>query len=488
MYCGANDFIFLLTGLSELERLEVETMFRKGLISILVATSTLAAGVNLPAGRVVIRSMQIGRDTLGPIQYKQMCGRAGRPGLVAYGECFLVVRSGEVAAAVALCHAPLPVIRSQIRPALDGGKALLRAILEMFALGLCDNESDVITYVRETMAYQECVYDADNCLLNDPTLVETLLTDTRSLVTFLNTANALEASVTHGEDMSSTQPSIKITRFGRAVVESGLNPDEVIALYEDLMRARELGINLETNLHLLYLITPLSHTLIPDFRKLWGVFETAKKRKGDPFFATFECIGIEEGKLFRWTHQPPKRDDIASCADRLKLFKIAMQLDRSQYKPTIARGLTESDCICLCRCKRLWAASALNMLVECQSATMVGSSYGVPTADILLLQRSAMFLSSRLIRFCREIGWLSVEKLLQHASSCIAVEEKPSADLAQIMCIPKMNSKLARLLYDGGYTSVSQLASANVGVLTQKLLLSRQFELQVGMISKHLNI
>ena len=336
-----------------MERSEVESMFRKGNISILVATSTLAAGVNLPAGRVIIRSLQVGREALGPIQYKQMCGRAGRPGLAAFGESFLLVRNVEIPMAIRLCCAPLPVIRSQIRPAIDGGKALLRVMLELFALRLCDNESDLLQYIRQTMAFQECMYDLHNQPLEHTDEGASLFTDALNLLHFLQVACALEICPDNkpstlrlergGGGKPSKKEIIRITRFGRAVVESGLNPDEAIVLYEDLMRARELGINLETNLHLMYLITPFIHGISPDFNKLYGVLENSKRRKMDPYTATFESIGIEEAKLFRWTHQPPKRDDIAQCADRLRMYKIEMQLEK---EAAVARSGRRSRAWC----------------------------------------------------------------------------------------------------------------------------------------------
>lgn len=68
------------------EREVVERCFKLGIVRVLTATSTLAAGVNLPARRVIFRQPKIGRDFLDATRYRQMSGRAGRAGIDTKGE------------------------------------------------------------------------------------------------------------------------------------------------------------------------------------------------------------------------------------------------------------------------------------------------------------------------------------------------------------------------------------------------------------------
>jgi len=83
-------------GLNQNCRQTIETEFRKGTIKLLSSTPTLAAGVNLPARRVVISSINRYNAKVGAnrpisiLEYKQLCGRAGRPQYDDYGEAIIV--------------------------------------------------------------------------------------------------------------------------------------------------------------------------------------------------------------------------------------------------------------------------------------------------------------------------------------------------------------------------------------------------------------
>ncbi|MFB5635187.1 MAG: DEAD/DEAH box helicase [Nitrosopumilus sp.] len=83
-------------GLNQKCRETIEAEFRKGTIKLLSSTPTLAAGVNLPARRVVISNVNRYNAKVGAnrpisiLEYKQLCGRAGRPQYDDYGESIIV--------------------------------------------------------------------------------------------------------------------------------------------------------------------------------------------------------------------------------------------------------------------------------------------------------------------------------------------------------------------------------------------------------------
>ena len=74
------------------EKRRLEAAFSGGSLRVLTCTPTLAAGVNLPARRVVVLRGYLGisSNTLTPTRYHQMAGRAGRAGYQALGDAFLI--------------------------------------------------------------------------------------------------------------------------------------------------------------------------------------------------------------------------------------------------------------------------------------------------------------------------------------------------------------------------------------------------------------
>ena len=86
-------------GLTSSQRKVIENGFRSGNLQCIVATPTLAQGVNLPASRVVVRDTRrwstiASRSMPLPVmEVRQMIGRAGRPGFDDFGESFLVSKN-----------------------------------------------------------------------------------------------------------------------------------------------------------------------------------------------------------------------------------------------------------------------------------------------------------------------------------------------------------------------------------------------------------
>lgn len=58
-------------GLTTEERDLIATAYNDGIIKVIVATCSLAAGINLPARRVILHGARMGADLIGPSSCKQ---------------------------------------------------------------------------------------------------------------------------------------------------------------------------------------------------------------------------------------------------------------------------------------------------------------------------------------------------------------------------------------------------------------------------------
>ena len=97
----ANGVAYHHAGLTNRHRQLIETAFKEKKLKALCATPTLAAGVNLPAKRVIIRDLSRwdsafqANQPLPVLEVQQMLGRAGRPGFDVDGEGVLVAKNRE---------------------------------------------------------------------------------------------------------------------------------------------------------------------------------------------------------------------------------------------------------------------------------------------------------------------------------------------------------------------------------------------------------
>ncbi|KAF2360123.1 Helicase C-terminal [Trinorchestia longiramus] len=102
------------SGLTEGERKLIEEGYLSGTLCLITCTSTLAAGVNLPARRVILRSPYTGRDPLTRSRYMQMVGRAGRAGLDSEGESFLIMQQKDARMIPDLVRGPVETCLSRL--------------------------------------------------------------------------------------------------------------------------------------------------------------------------------------------------------------------------------------------------------------------------------------------------------------------------------------------------------------------------------------
>ncbi|QIO21417.1 ATP-dependent DNA helicase [Haloarcula sp. JP-L23] len=142
-------------GLARGHRELVEDAFRDRLVKVVCATPTLAAGVNTPSRRVVVRDWRRydgtagGMQPLSVLEVHQMMGRAGRPGLDPYGEAVLVANSHDELDELFERYVwadPEPV-----RSKLAAEPAMRTHILATVASGFARSRSGLLEFLEETL-------------------------------------------------------------------------------------------------------------------------------------------------------------------------------------------------------------------------------------------------------------------------------------------------------------------------------------------------
>jgi helicase len=153
--CVAKGAAFHHAGLESRQRSLVEDAFRDRLIKCVSATPTLAAGVNTPSRRVVVRDWRRysgdagGMAPLSVLEVHQMMGRAGRPGMDPYGEAVLLANSHDELDELFERYVwaqPEPV-----RSKLAAEPAMRTHILATVASGFASSRDTLLEFLEETL-------------------------------------------------------------------------------------------------------------------------------------------------------------------------------------------------------------------------------------------------------------------------------------------------------------------------------------------------
>jgi helicase len=151
-YCVKRGTAFHHAGLTSKQRELIEDAFRVGTITIIASTPTLAAGLDLPAFRAIIRDLKrYGPRGLTPIpvlEYLQMAGRAGRPKYDTVGEA--IVFAATDAEKDQIIERYIHGEPEEIYSKLAVEPVLRTYLLSLIATGFVKNKKNIIDFFEKT--------------------------------------------------------------------------------------------------------------------------------------------------------------------------------------------------------------------------------------------------------------------------------------------------------------------------------------------------
>ncbi|KAF6205050.1 hypothetical protein GE061_019217 [Apolygus lucorum] len=187
----SNGFSVHHAGLLRQDRSMVEKIFGQGLIKVLVCTSTLAWGVNLPAHAVVIRGTEIydakhgAIVDLGILDVLQIFGRAGRPQFDTSGHGIIITSHNKLSHYLSLLTNQFPIESSFINFLADNLNAEV-------SLGTITNVSEAVEWLSYTYLYVRMRINPQVYGLNYLDVEDDPLLDTRRRELIVSSAKALD--------------------------------------------------------------------------------------------------------------------------------------------------------------------------------------------------------------------------------------------------------------------------------------------------------
>ncbi|XP_070597995.1 DNA polymerase theta isoform X2 [Erythrolamprus reginae] len=405
-------------GLTFDERDIIEVAFRQGVLRVLIATSTLSSGVNLPARRVIIRTPVFGSRLLDILTYKQMAGRAGRKGVDTIGESILVCKPSEKSKGITLLHGDMEPLCSCLLSLKEEGitSSMLRAILEIIVSGVASSSEDIQSYASCTLLaaslrdFQDSRQEQEKiCDGSIETCVKWLLEKEFIMISVSDVGKEI----------------YRPTHLGSATLFSSFSPKAALEIFADLQRAMKSFV-LENDLHSLYLVTPVYE----DWTKIdWYQFFCLWEKLPASLRRIAQLVGIEESFL--------------ACSVKGNIIAKT----EKQYRQMAIH-------------KRFFTSLALLDLINEAPLKDVAKKYGCNRGQLQSLQQSAATYAGMITIFCSRLGWHNMEQLLSQFQSRLNFGIQ--RELCDLVRISLLNAQCARALYNAGFITVADVAKGTL--------------------------
>ncbi len=409
MYLNVKQGIcFHHAGLTTDERSVVEEGFRAGVVRILMATTTLSAGVNLPARLVVVRSPYgFKKELIKARVFQQMCGRAGRKGIDDAGHAVLMcpnVPSAQKDARQLISNKAEMILSQLDRTQIQ------RAILEQIATTdkLTVTVEEIEEFISSTLYHHQ---------LEDLSGRDQLIEDTFGWLKENEFIIIKEES------------NIEITKLGEAAVGAGMPPVTALSVFDDLSSASR-SLNLTTDLHLVYLCTPIQETNL-NFSTVASMFDILEPAALD---VANKCqVDVKLVKKIARHGMPRKMD---------KLGNRKLQIISRFYR---ALGIFD--------------------LINEIPIEIVSSKYQVPRGTLQSLQISASQYAGMITIFCEKLGWAHLRNLL--ATFQNQIEAGVHRELLDLVRCPFISARRARQFYKLGYKRLKNIVKADISEIVE---------------------
>ncbi|CAJ1069888.1 hypothetical protein NFI96_018502%2C partial [Xyrichtys novacula] len=399
------------SGLTSEERKLVEEAYSSGVLCLLTCTSTLAAGINLPARRVILRSPYVATDFLKRSQYKQMVGRAGRAGIDTVGESILILQEKDRHMAQNLVSAPMERCLSHLIQ--DQGKGLLSLILSLIGLKVTSSCDQLRDFLCGTLLY---VQQEELCVRRS------LWEEVQQSLDLLREKNLITESA--------DRLSLEVTGLGRATYKASVDLDYSEVLYRDLSKGLE-GLLLNSYLHLVYLVTP--YDLVSQVKPDWMTF-----------YRQFTLLTSSEQKM--------------SSAVGVPESFVARKAAGQAVKKSVDMEVVS----------RMYLALVLFSLLKETNLWGVAERFQLSRGFVQSLLSSSSAFCSCVLHFTEELEELwpfraLLSELTKRLSFCVRAELIPLMEVAGVM------EFRAKQLYNAGYKTLTHLANADPSVLCKTI-------------------